>query len=242
VAQDPAALVLDMLSETIDAINTRHSGDQTVIDHLARALGAEAAVSVFVDPDYPAEAVASFPSAEVAQPLLLHILRRGAAAFQRHVSIEDHPELGQVVFVVIKPVDDAAPIEGFGRILAFARHRSFDAEDRNLLERACRPLAALWPQAAQAAAQQFAADGDYSMTSRELQVLALLADGLLATSIAARLSLSPRTVHKHLGNIYRKLGVHDRLVAVGIARARGLLGPAPVKGPTTIRLRDLEVS
>lgn len=241
MAQDPAALVLDMLSETIDAINERRSGDQTVIDHLARALGADRAVSVFVDPDYPPEAVAFYPSAEEAEPLLQQILRRGPAESQRHVSIEDHPEFGQVVFVVVKPIDDAVPVEGFGRILAFSRHRAFDVDDRSLLERACRPLAALWPQAARAAAQQRAADGDFSMTGRELQVLALLADGLLATSIASRLSLSPRTVHKHLGNIYRKLGVHDRLVAVGIARARGLLGPAPMTGPAMIRLRDLDV-
>ena len=48
------------------------------------------------------------------------------------------------------------------------------------------------------------------MTERELQVLGLLAEGLLATSIASRLRLSPRTVHKHLGNIYRKLGVNKR--------------------------------
>ncbi|QLQ17350.1 MAG: response regulator transcription factor [Micropruina sp.] len=62
------------------------------------------------------------------------------------------------------------------------------------------------------------------MTERELEVLRLLAEGLLATSIASRLSLSPRTVHKHLGNIYRKLGVHDRLVAVSLARLHGMLG------------------
>ena len=59
-------------------------------------------------------------------------------------------------------------------------------------------------------------------------MLELLARGLLATSIASRLSLSPRTVHKHLGNIYRKLGVHDRLVAVGVARANGLLPEEPL--------------
>ena len=63
------------------------------------------------------------------------------------------------------------------------------------------------------------------------QVLELLARGLLATSIAARLNLSPRTVHKHLGNIYRKLGVHDRLVAVGVARANGLLPETPHAHP-----------
>ena len=58
-------------------------------------------------------------------------------------------------------------------------------------------------------------------------ILGLLAEGLLATSIASRLRLSPRTVHKHLGNIYRKLGVHDRLVAVSLARLQGLVDNYP---------------
>lgn len=61
------------------------------------------------------------------------------------------------------------------------------------------------------------------MTTRELEVLLLLAEGHLARSIAARLDLSPRTVHKHLGSVYRKLGVHDRLVAVRTAQQCGLI-------------------
>ena len=62
-----------------------------------------------------------------------------------------------------------------------------------------------------------------SLTTREIEVLRLVAQGVLATSIASRLGLSPRTVHKHLGNIYRKLDAHDRLIAVRRAEAMGLL-------------------
>ena len=61
------------------------------------------------------------------------------------------------------------------------------------------------------------------LTSREVDVLRLVAEGLLATSIAARLDVSPRTVHKHLGNVYRKLDAHDRLLAVRRAEMLGLL-------------------
>lgn len=61
------------------------------------------------------------------------------------------------------------------------------------------------------------------MTTRELEVLILLSEGHLARSIAARLDVSPRTVHKHLGSVYRKLGVHDRLVAVRTAQQVGLI-------------------
>jgi DNA-binding CsgD family transcriptional regulator len=66
------------------------------------------------------------------------------------------------------------------------------------------------------------------LTERETEVLRLMAEGLLARTIAAQLAVSPRTVHKHLGNIYRKLDAHDRLVAVRRAEAIGLLDPAPL--------------
>jgi DNA-binding CsgD family transcriptional regulator len=68
-------------------------------------------------------------------------------------------------------------------------------------------------------------DGAYSirLTRRELAVLRLLGEGLTAQAIARRLRTSPRTVHKHLEHLYRKLGVRDRLMAVQRARNAGLL-------------------
>jgi DNA-binding CsgD family transcriptional regulator len=64
---------------------------------------------------------------------------------------------------------------------------------------------------------------DYRLTRRELAVLTLLADTLTADAIARRLAISPRTVHKHLESLYRKMGTHDRLATVLRARAAGLL-------------------
>ena len=53
-----------------------------------------------------------------------------------------------------------------------------------------------------------------ALTARERVVLTLLSEGMTAVAIAHRLGISPRTVHKHLENIYVKLGVSDRLSAV----------------------------
>jgi DNA-binding CsgD family transcriptional regulator len=53
-----------------------------------------------------------------------------------------------------------------------------------------------------------------SLTPREREVLRWLAHGKLDAEIAALLSLSPRTVHKHLEHIYVKLGVETRTAAV----------------------------
>ena len=113
--------------------------------------------------------------------------------------------------------------------------------DRLLLDRARDALVALWPHAERSIqarqAQEWVRETveDTRMTERELQVLGLLAEGLLATSIASRLRLSPRTVHKHLGNIYRKLGVHDRLVAVSLARLQGLVDTYPQSPTSPVR-------
>ena len=61
------------------------------------------------------------------------------------------------------------------------------------------------------------------LTGRELAVLHLLADGCTATAIGSRLVISPRTVHRHLHGIYRKLGAADRVRAVLAAQEAGLL-------------------
>lgn len=64
------------------------------------------------------------------------------------------------------------------------------------------------------------------LTPRERVVLVLLAKGCTAEAMARRLGISPRTVHKHLEHLYRKLGASDRLSAVLAAQQRGLLGHA----------------
>ena len=224
---DPASMVLDMLADTIDALNKGSSADQTVLEHLVQAVAADAAVSVYYDED-DLEPVAQVPSADAAAVLLSHVMSIGPNGIERHFRIDDVPGLGHVVYVLIQPMVDDEPLEGFGRIIALARPIPYDEDTQRLLHRACRPLTVLWPRAAAAYAQQRAGNADFNITERERQVLELLARGLLATSIASRLNLSPRTVHKHLGNIYRKLGVHDRLVAVGVARANGLLPDEPL--------------
>jgi two-component system, NarL family, nitrate/nitrite response regulator NarL len=61
-----------------------------------------------------------------------------------------------------------------------------------------------------------------SLTDRELQVIALIAEGLKNRQIAERLFISPTTVTHHLSSIYSKLGVTDRLELVVYAFANKL--------------------
>ncbi|MFI6347171.1 response regulator [Streptomyces sp. NPDC050560] len=64
------------------------------------------------------------------------------------------------------------------------------------------------------------------LSPRELQVLALVAEGASNREAAARLFVSEPTVKTHLLHIYGKLGVRDRAGAVGEAYKRRLL-PLP---------------
>lgn len=63
-----------------------------------------------------------------------------------------------------------------------------------------------------------------NLTPRELQVLALIADGATNRQAASRLHLSETTVKTHLLAVYSKLGVGDRAAAVAEGFRRGLLG------------------
>jgi LuxR family maltose regulon positive regulatory protein len=61
------------------------------------------------------------------------------------------------------------------------------------------------------------------LTSREREVLALIAEGLSNRAIADRLVLSVGTVRWYAQQIYGKLGVGSRTQALARARAQGLL-------------------
>ena len=64
-----------------------------------------------------------------------------------------------------------------------------------------------------------------TISERELEVLALLADGLTYQEIAQTMFVSVNTVKSHLKSIYGKLGVHNRREAVAQARVLHLLDP-----------------
>jgi predicted ATPase/DNA-binding CsgD family transcriptional regulator len=62
------------------------------------------------------------------------------------------------------------------------------------------------------------------LTTREVEVLALVAEGLTDAEVAERLVVSIRTVHAHLRSIYRKLGVRSRSAATRYALEHGVVG------------------
>lgn len=61
------------------------------------------------------------------------------------------------------------------------------------------------------------------LTAREREVLELMADGGSNRAIAEELGLSPKTVNRHVENIFNKLGVSSRAAAVAVALKTGAI-------------------
>jgi DNA-binding NarL/FixJ family response regulator len=61
------------------------------------------------------------------------------------------------------------------------------------------------------------------LTAREREVLALMAEGSSNRTIAGELGLSPKTVNRHVENIFGKLGVSSRAAAVAKALKSGTI-------------------
>jgi DNA-binding NarL/FixJ family response regulator len=64
---------------------------------------------------------------------------------------------------------------------------------------------------------------DEDLTSREIDVLRLIAGGNANKEIAGRLSIAEETVKSHVTNILAKLGANDRTHAVTMALKRGII-------------------
>jgi DNA-binding CsgD family transcriptional regulator len=65
---------------------------------------------------------------------------------------------------------------------------------------------------------------DLHLTKRELEVLRLVAEGHTDREVAETLIISPRTVNRHLSNVFVKLDVPGRAAAVAYAIRQGLVG------------------
>ena len=109
------------------------------------------------------------------------------------------------------------------------------AADRDLV-RACRAVLRgepfLYPRAVRAVAREYlerAREGGPVpkdlLTARELEVVKLIAEGMINREIAAELTISEKTVERHRANILEKLGMRDRVELTRYAIRRGLVEP-----------------
>ena len=61
------------------------------------------------------------------------------------------------------------------------------------------------------------------LTPREIEALRYVSSGMTTKAIASQMFLSHHTVGDHIRNGYRKLGVHNRVMAVMEAIRRGII-------------------
>jgi DNA-binding CsgD family transcriptional regulator len=61
------------------------------------------------------------------------------------------------------------------------------------------------------------------VSEREMEVLLLIAKGMIPREIARALMISEKTVRNHIGSIYRKIGIYDRAQVVVYAVKKGLI-------------------
>ena len=62
-----------------------------------------------------------------------------------------------------------------------------------------------------------------TLTSREQEIMVLLAEGLSSKEIAEKLSISPKTVDNHRTNILRKLNLHSTIDLIRYAARLGII-------------------
>ena len=64
---------------------------------------------------------------------------------------------------------------------------------------------------------------DAALTTREIEVLRLIASGHANKEISARLSINGETTKTHIKNILAKLGAKDRTHAASLGLKRGII-------------------
>jgi DNA-binding CsgD family transcriptional regulator len=134
-------------------------------------------------------------------------LRRAGAAWQRVEAPYEAARVRELVGCACRVLgdDDTAELELEAARSAYTElgARPDAARIRSLRDRASRD-----------------ADG---LTGREREVLRLVAGGQTNRAIAAALTISERTVDRHVSNIFAKLGVSSRAAATAYAYEHGLL-------------------
>lgn len=144
--------------------------------------------------------------------------RAAALIHEGDRTLGDHQWLRQLGH---RLVAEAAVADGWGQPVPWLREALafFDARGEDRIASACRSLlrgtgAAVPRRRGEAVPAPFGALG---VTSRELEVLRLLALGLANKEIGARLYISPRTVERHIASLSDKTGVGRRSELVAYA-------------------------
>lgn len=253
ITRDPLEVVVEMVTAVSLAPERLEDRVNAIVDILSPDLGSHLGLLIRADlTDLDIQVLGRHMSAgarshlrhqirhQLKDPLLEPVVRgdltptTAARAFGEQAWRESSTRAAVMVSFGIDQIA-TLPVHGGSNVVVFMLGRvgqDFTEDDLALL-RAVQPVVTglgtllRLPRQAQ---QLLVADTamEHALTEREVQVLELLAQGYKATVIARKAGCSTRTVHRHLGHIYDKLGVGDRLSAVNRAHVLGVLDLDPV--------------
>ena len=156
---------------------------------------------------------------------LLELGQRPAAAAALEEAVLEHEAAGWVLDAALQRSAAAivAADAGAREVAVGVLRASLDRFRRLGFEPMCRHLEARLRRLGERAPSARGRAGAGGLSARELEVLALVAEGRTNKQIAEALVLSPNTVIRHVANIFAKLDARSRAAAVAIAVERGLL-------------------
>ena len=214
---------------TINTIRIIIADDHTLLRDGLRALFASVPdIEVIGEAESGADVISK---AEQLQPdvILMDIQMPGINGIQATRQIvSKQPEIGVIVVTMYKDDDSV-----FAAMRAGARGYILKGADQQEMLRAIRAVASgealFGPEIATRLVNFFSSpqanlpsQAFPELTSREHEVLELIAKGLNNQVIANRLSISEKTVRNHISNIFNKLQVVDRAQAIVKAREAGM--------------------
>ena len=142
------------------------------------------------------------------------------------------PEIKVVILGMIDLTEEIMTCIEAGAVGYVLKEASFDQLARTIRsvyqgESFCSPqlTASLFTRIAELAGERVPKmpESSVRLTSRELEIINLIAEGLPNKEIARRLFIETQTVKNHIHNILDKLQLYNRLEAVQYARERNLL-------------------
>jgi DNA-binding NarL/FixJ family response regulator len=234
VIADDQALMRAAFRTILEAAGILIAGEAATGDEAVALVGTEHPDVVIMDVRMPgsdglsatAEISREYPSARVLvlttfdlDDYLFGALDAGAAGFLlKNAAPED------LISAVGRIAAGDAVLDPAITARVIARYRAASAS---------QPRGGIQPDPAQATALA-------SLTSRERDVLALLARGMSNAEIAAALTVGDATAKTHVSRLLTKLGVRDRLQAAILAYQNGITSITPAEpGPTRTRCQTL---
>ena len=194
-------------------------------DHLVVRLGIVTLIKTQADMEVVAQAASGREVVELFRAhrpdvVLMDLRMPGLSGDETIAAVCEEDPRARVIVLTIHKGDEAA----FQALRAGARgYLIKDAPPEEIVE-AVRAVHAGERRIPTAIAEQLADRiGRASLSSRELEVLNLIAEGLSSKEIADRLGFSVPTAKKHTASAICKLGAKDRAHAVRLALERGVI-------------------